>query len=242
MKIRLMAGLMTLLVAAFPAGATIIGGAVLDIPTSSNDAFNQGGTFIKLNIPLGNPYGAPNSVGDNNFQDPNLYGFDEAQNVTFSTDLSFEYGADTVGNELGDTAAINKNAGVLVGDTGDLYASHYVFFDPGPSTRIAGYVTFDADIVAVFTSTSSLNASDVFINNSVNYLSPGLRGLENKDVPIDVVGNTVFLDFTASTPGDYIRVLTLESPGAVPEASTLAVFATGLFMLVVAGIRRRQLR
>src|SRR5215510_11311977 len=55
-----------------PASATIIGGTV-----TGGTALGAGGTFVELTAALSNPFGPPDSVGNNNFQSPNLYGFDE---------------------------------------------------------------------------------------------------------------------------------------------------------------------
>lgn len=232
----------TSLLATAPARAVVIGGEVFDIANvgAGLDAYDQGGEFIELTLPFMPPNGTQNSVGKDTFNDPNLYAFDEAQNVTFDEMLSYEYGADNVGGELNNSGAINKNSGTLAGDGTTLYASHYVFFDPLNTTRIRGRIDFDAEIVAVFTSKNSLDASDIFLNNNVNYLSPALRGLEFQDVPIDVVGNSLYIDFQASTPGDFIRVLTLESSGpvnSVPEAPALGLMMLSLAMLFVS--RRR---
>src|SRR5262245_35032923 len=88
----------------FPACATIIGGDV-----TGGTAFTAGGTFMKLTPPLANPLGAPNSVGNDTFQRPNLYGFDEDQNIFLLAPLVTDTGTNPI------------PAGVTV-------ASHYIFF------------------------------------------------------------------------------------------------------------------
>ena len=197
--------------------ATIIGGAV----TTGT------GTFNILTPPLANPHGPPNSVGNNTFQDNNLYGFDEDQNVLVGP------GALSV-NEI-----VGGGPGTIA--AGTEVASHYVFFDPRPTTSQAGYVDFDAKILAVITSTGNLLASDYLANTGVNYLNPTARGLEAGDsATIDGLLNyRLRVDWTASTPGDYVRVLTEHSPLAAPDAgSTLALFAGSL--IVLAGVRHHR--
>ena len=66
----------TCLVLSASASATIIGGSV-----TGGTAQTAGGTFVKLTLPLANPLGPPNSVGNDTFQTPDLYGFDEDQNI-----------------------------------------------------------------------------------------------------------------------------------------------------------------
>jgi hypothetical protein len=121
-------------------------------------------------------------------------------------------------------------------------ASHYIFFDPGPSTKALGYVDFDADILAVITSTGTLAASDYLANTGVNYLNPGLRGLEAGDsATIDPSRPyRLLIDLTASSPGDYIRVLTAHSPGAAPDGgSTLLMLSVGLVVVAALKLRRK---
>lgn len=180
---------------------------------------NSGGTFMKLTVPLSNPYGPSNSVGNDTFQSPNLYGFDEDQNIHIAANLTPEVGSTIT--------------------AGSTVASHYIFFDPGPSQSMQGYVNFDSNVLGIFTSTKSMAATDFLANTGVNYLNPTLRGLEPGDYATISGTQQIFVNLTASTPGDYIRVLTAYSPGApVPEPGTLALFGVGL--LGLGFIRQRK--
>lgn len=188
-----------------PANATIISGAV-----TGGQAQSQGGVFEKLTLPFDPPNGAINTVGNNTFQTPNLYGFDEDQNILLGADLSVDGGT--------------ISAGTVV-------ASHYIFFDPNNSTTITGSVTFDSEILGVVSSTGLLAASDFLANTGVTYLNPGLRGLEaNTDSYSLSDAFTIAIAWRASTPGDYIRVLTARSPGApeVPIPGAIPLFLSGL--------------
>jgi hypothetical protein len=70
---RLSLAIAALCVLSGPATATITGGDV-----TGGTAQAAGGTFAKLAVPLVNPFGLPNSVGNDTFQSPNLYGFTTA--------------------------------------------------------------------------------------------------------------------------------------------------------------------
>lgn len=216
------AALLTAAILVSPASATIIGGAV-----TGGSALTAGGVFQKLTTPLSNPFGPANSVGDDNFDSPNLFGFDEGQNLNSGPSaLNFNVGP--------------SGPGVVPAHS--TVASHYIFFDPGPTTTNIGTVEFDSDIFGIMTTTANMNASDFLSAASVNYLNPSLRGLEAGDVVTLLGPRTIQIDFAASTPGDYIRVLTEFSPGAVPvpESSTHVLVATGLFALALYGWRRKR--
>jgi hypothetical protein len=210
-----------------PASATIIGGGVT----------SGGGAFVKLTAPFldSDP---DNTVGYNNFDTLDLYAFDEAQNIAIT-----------------DTVYVNVGTNPTAGQT---VASHYVFFDPGPLRYQAGYVDFDADIFGIITKSAQLADSDYLANTGVTYLGDSLRGLEAGDyVQIDPSNSSrLLVSWRAGSPGDYIRVLTMESqaalppqtqepdagaPGAsqIPEPAGISLFGLGLVAL---GLARRRTR
>jgi hypothetical protein len=142
------AGLLPLLMAA-TVSATITGGSV-----DGGTAYTFGGTFVPLSTPLQNPFGDPNSVGADNYQSMNLFGFNENQNIKLTNDLMLEDGSHL--------------------DSGKLVASHYIFFDPAAIPpeyeTILGTVDFDADVLAIITVKEYLLASDFLQNTGIHYL------------------------------------------------------------------------
>jgi PEP-CTERM motif len=199
-----------------PVTATIVSGTV-----TGGTALAAGGTFVKLTPPLANPFGLANSVGNDNFQSPNLFGFDEDQNILLAAPLVVDVGSSPI-------------------PAGTIVASHYIFFDPGPSQHIIGTVDFDSDVLAIVTSTGTLAASDFLANTGVNYLNPGLRGLEAGDSVTISGPRQILFDTVASTPGDYVRVLTKFSPAAVPEPGSATMLGGGLAALAALLYRRKR--
>ena len=123
-------------------------------------------------------------------------------------------------------------------------ASHYIFFDPGPTQEVIGTVNFDSEVLGILTSTETLAASDFLAHTGVNYLSPADRGLEAGDSVTISGPDQILFDTVASSPGDYVRVLTAFSPGGVteptpvPEPGSVVLLGSGLVAL--AGMLRRK--
>lgn len=201
------------------AQATIIDGAI-----TGGWAKNHGGAFELLTPP------PPSDLGSNNYNNLNLYAFDEDQNVTLLSDLNVD---------LGSSGTID--AGIVV-------ASHYIFFDPKKFRGVKGYVTFDSEILGIIWSRGKLSASDTLMNDVVDYGDFSQRGFENTDwakIASNVSGiYRVKFRLKAGDPGDYFRVLTATSPGAtsVPAPGILMLFAFGMGLLGVGVVTSRRRR
>ena len=174
------------------------------------------GSFNELSVPFMDST-PDNTVGNDNFNDGNLYAFNEDQNIVIDADLTV--------NDLGDgTSTTRGTTGVLA--AGTTVASHYVFFDPDGDATQEGWVNFDADILGIIYDRTLLDASDYLANTDVNYLSPELRGIESGDFAW-FTDSTVYVNWKASEPGDYIRVLTAESI-SIPEPAAIFLLGLGL--------------
>ena len=203
--------------------ATLLISTQASATITSGSVTSGGGSFVKLSLPFTESTPG-NTVGNDTFQTLDLYGFDEGQNINITTDINVNILADGLGG--------GSSAGVVT--AGSTVASHYIFFDPLNFVSQAGTVSFDSEIYGVITSSANLAASDFLINTGVTYLNAGLRGLEGGD-SVTITGlKTISVNWTASSPGDYIRVLTDYSPGAsvVPVPAAIWFFGTGLLSLV----------
>lgn len=198
---------------------------------TSGSVTSGGGSFIKLSLPF-TASTPDNTVGNDTFQNLNLYGFDEGQNIVISKALS----VDDLANGLGG----GTGPGTLA--KGTVVASHYVFFDPKDMASQKGVVHFDSDVLAVISSTTKLADSDFLIKTGVTYLNPTARGLEAGDFVTITGMQQINVDWAAASPGDYVRVLTAYSPAApaVPEPETWALAAMGLACVGMMRLRRRQ--
>lgn len=178
-----LAALMAVL--ASPGFATVIGGDIL--------RQRDNGSFVKLDP------STPFVVGNDTFDDPNLYAFDEDQNITLEAPIRVDIGGAN---------------GVIPAET--IVASHYVFFDSLAGVQY-GYVDFDAPILGIAAFVDTMAATDFLANTAVRYVSPDLRGLEHGDhVWVDKNDpHRLWVFWAGSSPGDYIRVFTAQSAAAL---------------------------
>lgn len=176
---------LALMAFAGPASAIVVGGGIVQQ--------ERNGAFIKLETDI------PFAVGEDNFDTDNLYAFDEDQNIILDNPIRVD-----IGGENGILAA------------GTEVASHYVFFDGIRGTHI-GFVDFDAPILGIAAFQDTMGATDFLANNAVTYIGTRLRGLERGDyVWIDEeMPSRLWVFWAGSTPGDYVRVFTERSLGAL---------------------------
>jgi hypothetical protein len=182
-----------------------------------------GGTFMLLPNPA-----TLNNIGDrtsqlNGLNQLNLYGFDEALDVTLASGLTVN-----LGGALGNNTVLA--AGTRV-------ASHSIFFDPRGNGSMTASVTFNTRILGILRTTASQLATDTLFAPGLSFAPPAitLRGLENSDGVLAWApgSQTVSINWAASNPGDTLRILTV----AVPEPATWAMMITG-FGLVGGALRK----
>jgi hypothetical protein len=127
----------------------------------------------------------------------------------------------------------------------DACKSFLIFFDPStPRTSVQATLQFSDPILATYghgilgvfrlTATSVPYGADGYTYFPAVFTGPEDFGLESSDV-VTVSGSQLTIDWTASDPGDHLRVLV-----AVPEAGTSAMLTSGL--LAMAWMARRRAR
>jgi hypothetical protein len=172
-------------------------------------------------------------------QDPNdgvLLAWDENQNVTLTQNLYVDRVFDNTASFVGQ----DSNGYYIV--SGTVVSSHYVQWDPLDRRRgrVQATINTDSQIFAFLTSDQNLFDSDDALGLSgVDYNNFTLRGLESGDL-INFNGNSVDIDWTASSPGDWTRMITAFSPAAVSAVPVpAAVFMFAPALLGFLGFRRK---
>ena len=176
----------------------------------------------------------PNPIAAN----PNngiLLAWNEVQNLTLTDKLYVNRVFDPAASMVGtDSKGLYLKAGTIV-------SSHYFQWDPGAgsSTRVSATIVTDSPVFAFITSDQNLFDSDAQLGLSgLDYADFSLRGLEGGDTTI-FNGSSVDISWSASSPGDWTRMVTAFSPAAVPVPAAIWLFASGLLGLVGLGKRRK---
>ena len=150
---------------------------------------------------------APPSVALNALESPTaVFAFDERQNVTLTSALAIDFA------NPGTYGTFPTNSGKLpVGSVVDSHLIHSDPTSPGATTRRAGSVTVQDDIVGVVASTAKLASSDSLGAPGTTYAGTlSLRGLENSEDKLTISADrrTVSFDIRTTSVIDDIRVLT----------------------------------
>lgn len=146
------------------------------------------------------------------------------------------------------------NAGQLDGDRvlwtvreqgHDGLQSWYLFYDPLNPGRVRATLDFGAPIVAVYSTTAELAATQAAWSVDIDgdglfndYAYRQLMGLESVDLISWTVGSSLLtIDWRADDPGDHVRVLVQGHSVPEPASAALALLALGA---ATAAARRRR--
>jgi len=176
--------------------------------------------------------------------DPNngiLLAWDERQNVTLTQDLKvdrvFDPSASFVSNAPGGDFYIEQ---------GTVVSSHYYQWDPGNGSNrsVQSTLNLDSQVFAFMTEDDNLFNSDSTLGlPGLDYNDFTLRGLESGDAT-KFNGDKVDINWGASSPGDWTRLVTARSPSAEPipfEAEgTMGLVALGGYLWYRNRKKRKQ--
>ena len=187
---------------------------------------------------LGTPEPLPFLLVGNNYNVSVLYVWDEVQNFVLPGNLYVDRVFDDTADFIG-----SVSSGYYI-KPGTIVSSHYVQWDP-VSGSVQATLGFDSQIFAFITADQKLSDSDSWLGLSgIDYGDFTARGLESGDIT-NFNGSNVDINWAASNPGDWTRLLTAYSPGGgepptgVPEPATMLLLGSGLIGLV--GFRRKKL-
>ena len=207
-----LAGAAAALLISGAASAAVVSGSMTD-----GSAKTAGGVFTIIS--------PPTMTGNNNQTSNNVFAWNEKQNYTLGANLLVDIGSTIV--------------------AGTKISVHGITFDPRGSETVEFFAKFDRPILGIITSRGLLMASDYLGAPGTTYNSPGSRGLEANDLAHTSFFGSVLTvadngrrqrdGWTASNPGDNIRVIT----AAVPEPATWAMLISGFGMVGFAARRRR---
>lgn len=166
-----------------------------------------------------------------------LLAWDERQNVTLSSDLRVDRVFDEAAPFI-----VDAGDGDFLIRAGTVVSSHYLQWDPGAgsSASVQATVVLDSQVFAFITADANLFASDPLLGRTgLDYNDFGLRGLEATDVTTFIGPNTA-IDWRASSPGDWTRLITAFSPGGAEVREPGGAWLLGLAMGVLGASRLRR--